>query len=152
MDEGRERHESNHAHYRRHLIGIGNFDESGLKGLHAHQLGRLAELAVAAYSGRPSPAVVADPSTLAGDVGWWQVRATVHRTGRLLLRPWDKDDAAYILVRLHEARAGIIHMAGWQWGMTAKDGRWLSYPPGTDDRTTACYLMPNVLLTRGLPP
>lgn len=57
------------------------------------------------------------------DVSKLEVRATIHKTGRLILHPSDDDNAPFVLVVLNQElkRCEII---GWIWGKDGKNQDW----------------------------
>jgi len=62
------------------------------------------------------------------DVGdYIQVRHTEHLNGRLIVRPGDKDGDFYVLVT---GCRGTYEIAGWKWGLEAKDDQWWTDPGG----------------------
>ena len=63
-----------------------------------------------------------------GDVGEFEVRATGHATGRLLISPDDNSERKYLLVTIPTWEKAIIH--GWMWGYEAKDAKyWNTHMP-----------------------
>lgn len=69
-----------------------------------------------------------------GDVGWFQVRTTPHPNGRLIVRPNDRDDHTFILVR---GRAPDFEIVGYTTGAAAKREEWLKT---YDDRPPAYFV------------
>jgi hypothetical protein len=71
------------------------------------------------------------------DVGPIEVRATLHKTGRLIVHPKDDDDAPFILVRA--SRRPIFDIVGWQWGGECKkEEYWQDVGYGRP-----CFYLPN---------
>lgn len=80
--------------------------------------GAIAEYAVAkAINMFWEPATDQPLNTLPGDVGVYQVRSTVYKSGSLIVHPADKDDAAFILAIVAEP---FVKLAGYLWGKDAK--------------------------------
>ncbi len=74
------------------------------------------------------------------DVGKiYQVRATTHRKGHLIIQKKDPDDQVYVLARLwRQDDHGIqVRVGGWIWGAEAKQDRWWA----THIRSSA-YMVP----------
>lgn len=84
-----------------------------------------AEMAFAKYSGLYWNAGV--NTFKEPDVGGYQVRHTRHVNGKLILRPNDKDDEKYVLVR---GVAPEYEIVGWAYGRYVKLQINLSTPNG----------------------
>lgn len=76
----------------------------------------LAEMALAKQLDRFWSGTVGDIT--AADVGtFYQVRATEHPTGRLILHPKDKDEQPFVLARVAGSRVDLM---GWVYGRDGK--------------------------------
>lgn len=92
----------------------------------AHLQGAASELAVAKHLGT-YPAEALQRDRHAGDVGRFEVRATAHQSGRLIVHPDDPADRAYVLTIGYD---GTWRVAGWLYGHEAQSERYWSDPTG----------------------
>lgn len=103
--------------------------------------GAFGELALAKWLGVYWVPGVARPE-YSGDVARYEVRATRHATGCLLLHPDDHDDRPYVLALIAEP---TVTLAGWVMGQQGKSpAHWTS---STDTRfREPCFAVPQSAL------
>ena len=96
------------------LRHTGNHSQAG--GFEQHINGALGEMMLAKYRNVFWSGTIGT-TCAAADVGLiYQVRATAHRDGKLLLRPGDKADQPYVLARV---LLPDVNLVGWLWGHEA---------------------------------
>jgi hypothetical protein len=130
-----------------------NRDTYGLKtdregSLRINRMGCLGELVVAEILGEVWHKYSEDPQGLPGDVGTGiQVRTTKRRTGGLFLHPRDKDDHAFVLVRVPKMQyPDWVEVVGWTYGRDGKQQEfWTEPQPGRP-----CFEYPARLLNPDL--
>lgn len=118
--------------------GIRDADGFTGDGLAIHRAGARAEVAVARYLGAEWTAFAEAFQAIEADVGDLQVRSTDWVTGRLRVRPSDREDQPFVLVRTH--LDPLFVLVGWAYGGEAKDRAWWERP---DPSRPGCYLVPN---------
>jgi hypothetical protein len=80
--------------------------------------GAIAEFAVAkAFDKYWEPATDKSLKSLPGDVGFYQIRSTMHKTGQLIVHERDADDVPFILAIVSEP---YVKLAGFLYGGEAK--------------------------------
>lgn len=80
--------------------------------------GAIAEFAVAkAFDKYWQPATDKSLKSLPGDVGFYQIRSTAHKTGQLIVHEADADDVPFILAIVAEPH---VKLAGYLYGAEAK--------------------------------
>jgi hypothetical protein len=81
--------------------------------------GAIAEFAVAkAFDKYWEPATDKSLKSLPGDVGFYQIRSTAHKTGQLIVHERDADDVPFILAIVAEPH---VKLAGYLYGGEAKE-------------------------------
>ena len=81
--------------------------------------GAIAEYAVAkAFDKYWEPATDKSLKSLPGDVGFYQIRSTAHKTGQLIVHKADADDVPFILAIVSEP---YVKLAGYLYGGEAKE-------------------------------
>lgn len=105
--------------------------------------GTMGELATAKFFGLKWTPFSRNWKKIPADVGGHiEVRATIYRTGDLLLHPKDKDARAYVLARL--LPPNIVDLAGWMTGDEAKQEQF--WQPATGNWRYPCYRVPQTSL------
>jgi len=105
------------------------------RGIERHIEGCVGELAFALWSGLAWDGALFDLSEwqrwrMQGhDVSGFEVRATKHPSGRLIVHPSDKDGAVFVLARILSSdaavRGGEVELVGWLFAAEVK--RWGSW-------------------------
>ncbi len=91
-----------------------NQQDTALRGWQDSIQGSIGEYTLALWLGIPYAGCI-DVFRSRPDVGIYEVRATGHKYGRLLVRKHeDFDDTIYILVR--QSRLPIVDIVGWMYG------------------------------------
>lgn len=149
-DKAREcsemRQEYNDRKKNRDTYGLVTDREGSLK---INRIGCLGELIVAETLGEVWHKYSEDPQGLPGDVGSGiQVRTTKRRRGGLFLHPRDKDEHAFVLVRVPYFNhvPDYVDIVGWAYGRDGKKEEFWTEPrPGRP-----CYELPAKLLNPNL--
>jgi len=109
-------------------------------------LGACGELALAKLTRRYLTPTVNTFHGPVRDLGAWEIRATKHRNGRLIIRPEEDPDRPYLLIVGEPPHLTVV---GWTWGRDGMLREYLDNPPrkdgGTADRPS--YFVPQHVLT-----
>ena len=76
-----------------------------------------------------------------------EIRSTEHPTGRLIVRPIDRPDFAYVLAVPFGSSGTAWRLAGWTWGEVARQGKWWDEVAG---RVPAWFVPQGALLPMAL--